>query len=63
MWSLLVAYVFFYGLHYLKILRVGEILEIVGLDYHEINLVDRDDHIVYMDRSFLINLQKMKKIE
>lgn len=39
MWSLLVSLVFFYGLHYLKILRVGEILEIVGLDYHEINLV------------------------
>lgn len=53
--SLLVAGCLFYILSQLKMLRVGEILEVVGLDYFEISLTDRDDHIELLDRSFLIN--------
>ena len=44
-------------------LRVGEILEVVGLDYFEVSLTDRDDHIELLDRSFLINQSKMRRIE
>jgi hypothetical protein len=51
----LLASCFFYGLNYLKMLRIGEILEVVGLDYLEVSLADRDGHIEYIDRSFLIN--------
>jgi hypothetical protein len=47
----------------LRILRIGEVLEVVGLDYHEVNLFERSDHIEQLDRSFLINLHKMKKLE
>ncbi len=61
--SLLVAGCLFYILSQLKILRVGEILEVVGLDYFEISLTDRDDHIELLDRSFLINQSKMRRIE
>ena len=46
---------FFYSLNYLKMLRVGEILEVVGLDYFEVNMTDRDQHIEFNDRSFLLN--------
>lgn len=35
----------------------------MGLDYHEVNLFERSDHIEQLDRSFLINLHKMKKLE
>ncbi len=55
MWSLILSCCFFYGLQYLKMLRIGEVLEVVGLDYYEVSLNDRDSHIEQMDRSFLIN--------
>jgi Amt family ammonium transporter len=44
-WAAVISFVFFYGLQWLHILRIGEVLEVVGLDYHEINLIDRNDHI------------------
>jgi Amt family ammonium transporter len=62
-WAFTTSYLFFQGLHLLQILRIGEVLEVVGLDYHEVNLINRNDHVELLDRSFLMNLQKMKKLE
>ena len=43
--------------------RIGEILEVIGMDYFEVNLTERDEHIEFIDRSFLINQAKLKKVE